>query len=233
MTQTLLITGTDTEVGKTVLTTALVAYWQKYRPSEPLGLMKLMQTGEGDRELYSSLFDLPQPLETLAPLVFETPVAPPIAADKEGRSIDLGKVWQTLNSLQQEREWVFVEALGGLGSPVTHELTVADIAGEWRLPVVLVVAVKLGAIAQTVANVALARQCKINLVGIVLNCVQPRTEEEIEAWTPIDLIQSLTQIPVLGVIPHLPNCRDLDRLSSIAGNLDLEQLTLTLKNVKV
>ncbi|NEO25849.1 MAG: AAA family ATPase [Kamptonema sp. SIO4C4] len=48
----LLITGTDTEVGKTVLTTALVAYWQTYKTLDRLGLMKLLQTGEGDRELY-------------------------------------------------------------------------------------------------------------------------------------------------------------------------------------
>ncbi|MFW6359783.1 MAG: dethiobiotin synthase [Chroococcales cyanobacterium] len=220
----LLITGTDTEVGKTVLTTALVAYWQTYRCLDHLGLMKLMQTGIGDSELYQELFQLNQSPDTLVPLSFETPVAPPVAASKEGKTIDLGKVWQALCTLQQTRKFVLVEALGGLGSPVTEELTVADIAGDWRLPVVLVVPVKLGAIAQTVANVALARQSKISLKGIVLNCVQPTSEESLESLTPIPLIQSLTQIPVLGVLPYLSDSKDVTKLAEVASNLALEGL---------
>jgi dethiobiotin synthetase len=221
---TLLIVGTDTEVGKTVLTTALVAYWQAYRSLDELGLMKLMQTGVGDRELYQTLFNLPQSPDTLTPLSFATPVAPPIAAEREGRAIDLGKVWQVLSNLQQARKFVIVEALGGLGTPVTEELTVADLARDWQLEAVLVVPVQLGAIAQTVANVALARQSRISLKGIVLNCRRPDSEAHLADWTPIPLIQSLTQIPVLGVFPYLDNPQDLTRLAKCASNLELEQI---------
>jgi dethiobiotin synthetase len=112
--------------------------------------------------------------------------------------------------------------LGGLGSPVTNELTVADLAGEWRLKTILVVPVRLGAIASAVANVALARQTKINLRGIILNCTQPRTEEEIADLTPPDLIRSLTNIPVLGCVPYLENPRDLEKLAEVAAALDWE-----------
>lgn len=218
---TLLITGTDTEVGKTVLTTALIAYWQTYRNLADLGIMKLMQAGEGDSELYRELFNLQQSQETLVPLYFKTPVAPPIAAVQEGLDIDLGKVWQALTQLQQTKKTVFVEALGGLGSPVTWELTVADIARDWRLETILVVPVKLGAIAQTVANVALARQNQIKLKGIVLNCVTPDAQSRLDDWTPPEFIQSLTQIPVLGVMPYLDSTRDVDKLAQVAANLDL------------
>lgn len=117
-----------------------------------------------------------------------------------------------------------MEALGGLGSPVSDEFTVADLAAEWRLPTVLVVPVKLGAIAQTVANVALARLSHVQLKGIVLNCVQPRSDQEIADLTPIELIQSLTNIPVLGCLPYLDNSTDLDKLAYCAANLDLEKL---------
>ncbi|EAW43081.1 ATP-dependent dethiobiotin synthetase BioD, partial [Nodularia spumigena] len=120
---------------------------------------------------------------------------------------------------------VLVEALGGLGSPITNELTVADLAGDWRLPTVLVVPVRLGAIAQAVANVALARQSKVNLKGIVLNCVQPRTDAEIADLTPSDLIQSLTHTPVLGCLPYLDNLEDLDKLAQVASHLDWERLS--------
>lgn len=220
----LLITGTDTDAGKTVLTTALAAYWQTYRNFESLGILKPLQTGIGDRELYTQLFSLNQSLEEITPLHFQAPLAPPIAAEREGRPIELGKAWQALETLRRQRDFVLVEALGGLGSPVTDELTVADLAGDWRLPTLLVVPVKLGCIAQAVANVALARQCKVMLKGIVLNCVQPCSDTAIADWAPIDLIQSFTKIPVLGVLPHLQNRTDLDKLAQVASALDLERL---------
>ncbi len=119
---------------------------------------------------------------------------------------------------------MLVEALGGLGSPVTYEITVADLARDWRLPVVLTVPVKLGAIAQAVANVALARQSRVHLQGIVLNCVQPCSLEEVADWAPRDLIQTLTHTPVLGTVPHLSDPADLSKLAQIAANLDLERL---------
>ncbi|MEH2433427.1 MAG: dethiobiotin synthase [Nostoc sp.] len=225
MLNTLLITGTDTEAGKTVLTTALAAYWQKYYPQRSLGIMKPIQSGIGDREWYQKLFTLEQSLEEITPLYFRAPLAPPIAAARENRQVDLAVVWQALSKLRSQRDFVLIEALGGLGSPITEELTVADLAGEWRLPTVLVVPVRLGAIAQAVANVALARQARINLKGIVLNCVQRRTDAEIADWTPPQLIQSLTNIPVLGCLPNLDSLTDLDKLAQVASDLDLEMLT--------
>lgn len=221
---TLLITGTDTETGKTVLTTALAAYWQKYQPDRRLGIMKPIQAGLGDRELYNQLFSLEQSLEEITPLYFQAPLAPPLAAEREGRRVELELVWQGLERLRASRDFVLVEAVGGLGSPITDELTVADLAADWQLPTVLVVPVRLGAIAAAVANVALARQTGVRLKGIVLNCVQPRSTQEIADWTPVHLIQSLTQVPVLGCLPHLDNPSDLSRLAQVASDLDLEQL---------
>jgi len=220
--KTLLITGTDTEAGKTVVTTALAAYWQKYYPQRSLGIMKPIQSGMGDRELYQTLFSLEQSPAEITPLYFQAPLAPPIAAAKENRQVDLAIVWRTLLALQKQRDLVLIESLGGLGSPITDELTVADLAGEWRLPTILVVPVRLGAIANAVANVALARQTKIALRGIVLNCIQPRQEEEIADLTPVRLIQSLTNIPVLGCVPYLENPRDLEQLAKVAAALDWE-----------
>lgn len=220
----LLIAGTDTEIGKTVLTSALAAYWQTYCTPRRLGLMKPVQSGLGDRELYCQLFDVDQTAEQITPLAFEAPLAPPLAAAQEGRSVDLEKVWTTLEALRQERDFVLIESLGGLGSPVTSETTVADLAWDWRLPVVLVVPVRLGAISQAVANVALARQSRIYLKGIVLNCAQPRSPQEIDQWAPKKMIQKLTSTPVLGCIPYLADPTDLEKLAQVASNLDIEKL---------
>ena len=90
----LLIAGTDTDAGKTVLTTALAAYWQTYCTSRRLGIMKPIQSGLGDRELYTRLFHLDQSPEEITPLYFQAPLAPPLAADREGRRIELELAWQ-------------------------------------------------------------------------------------------------------------------------------------------
>lgn len=222
---TLLISGTDTGVGKTVLTSALLAYSQHYHPQHAVGLCKPIQSGIGDREHYQQLFRLSQAPETLNPLFFPEPLAPPLAAQSAGATVDLGKVWQTLQALQQQHDWVIIEGVGGLGCPVTWELTVADLARDWHLAVVLVVPVRLGAIAQAVANIALARQHRLQVQGIVLSCGQPTTPTELQNWAPQDLIESLTQVPVLGVLPHLTNTQDLPQLAAMAAALHLEQFT--------
>ena len=220
----LLIVGTDTDVGKTVLTTALAAYWQFYYPDKRLGLMKLLQSGTGDRERYEQLFGANPSISLVTPLILQAPLAPPIAAQQEGREIDLAAIWQAFSNLVQQQDFVIVEALGGLGSPVTWELTVADLAGSWRFETVLVVPVKLGAIGQAVANVALARQCGVKVRGIVLSCIQPVTPQQLQDWAAIDLMRSLTQVPVLGVLPYLTDLNDLEKLAQVAANLELDLL---------
>lgn len=218
------IAGTDTDVGKTFVTVSLAAYWQTHlaHQGNSLGILKLAQTGVGDIELYQQLFADAKSIRTEVPLRFREPLAPPIAAAKEGKNIDLQIIWQRLAALRQGQNFVLVETLGGLGSPLTEELTIANIAADWRLPTVLVVPVKLGAIAQAVANVALARSLNVNLKGIILNCSRPlESEAELSDLTPIDLIQALTGVPVIGVLPHL-QLEDSQKLAAIVSNWDLE-----------
>lgn len=228
----LLIAGTDTDVGKTFVTIALAAYWQNYRlnknnsDSHILSIFKLLQTGTGDFEQYSCLFAGTPTIEVAVPLCFETPVAPPVAAAKEGKVIELGKIWQEFSIAQQKSELVLLESLGGLGSPVTEELTVGNIAADWRLPTILVVPVKLGAIANVVANVALARSLKVDLKGIILNCTNPEAMDSMEDLTPINLIQSLTQVPVLGTLPYIENPKDNKKLGHIVADWDVELMFL-------
>jgi dethiobiotin synthetase len=181
----LLIAGTDAGVGKTVLTRALTAYWQRYRAAQSMGILEPIQHG------------LDNCLE---------------------------KAWQQFEILSQQHEFVLLESQGGLGAAITHETTLADLAWDWRVPTLLVVPVQSGAIAQAVANVALARQCRVHLKGIVLNCVRSCHAQELEEWAPIDLLQSLTQKPVLGCIPHLADPTDLSKLVQVASNLTLERI---------
>ena len=224
--KTLFIVGCDTEVGKTVVTSALAAYWQQHFSGQSLGLMKLLQTGVGDDEHYHHLFDAMTTWEVVTPLKFLTPVAPPIAAEREGRGIDLAVVWQTLQRLQQNHHRVLVEGLGSLGSPVTDELTVADIAGLWHLACVLVVPVKLGAIGQAIAQVALARQTKVTIKGLILSCSSPDAEAHIDDWAASPMLEQFTGLSVLGTIPYLDEKArtNLSQLAKVAAALNLAQL---------
>jgi len=187
-----------------------------------LAIYKPVQAGLGDREYFKSTFSLTQTLAEITPIFFETPLAPAIAAIRENKHLDLGLIWQHFQTLQHNYNYLLVEALGGLGSPLTYEYTVADLAKDWHISVVLVVPVKLGAIGQAVANVALAKINNIALKGIVLNCVTP--DANIEDLAPIDLIQALTYIPVVGVLPYISDLQNIKELARAASTLELEML---------
>ena len=229
----LLITGTDTDAGKTVLTAALMAYWQKHiqqhSQSQSIAIFKPFQAGIGDREFYVKLFDLQQTLDEINPVYFNAPLALPIAAALDGKTISMEVPWKTLQLLMQRHDFVLIEGVGGLGSPVTFETTVADLAADWKVPIVLVVPVKLGAIAQVVANIALAERSGLRVKGIVRNCVTPCSEEDVENWANQALIEQLTGIQVVGTLPYLESIDDRSQLAKAASNLDLEMLIPSLK----
>jgi dethiobiotin synthetase len=188
--------------------------------------MKLLQTGLGDDEHYQKLFGNFTDWDVVTPLKFNRPIAPPLAAEQEGKTVDLAMVWQTLQRLQQNHNRVLVEALGSLGSPVTDELTVADLAGMWRLPSILVVPVQLGAMGQTIAQVALAREKKVNLKGLVLSCSSAEAETKVEDWATRTMLESFTHLPVLGTVPYLKtsDLQNLERLAEVTTQFNLEQL---------
>jgi dethiobiotin synthetase len=220
----ILIVGTDTDAGKTVLVSALYAYLAKYQSDRTVAILKPFQSGEGDRELYQRIFNLKQTAEEVNPVYFAAPLAPPIAAAYEGKAVPIEVAWKTYQDLNQRYDWVLVEGVGGLGSPVTGQTTVADLAADWRLPVVLVVPVKLGAIGQVVANIALAERSNLRVQGIVRSCIKPCTEDELENWASQDLIETLTGLQVLGTLPYLEDPENVEVLAQVASGLDLELL---------
>jgi dethiobiotin synthetase len=226
---TLLIAGTDTRVGKTVVMMALLAYWQRYCATHPLGVMKpveclLSNDGtERDCEKLSRLFKLSQSPAEITPISLYGAALPPIAVRQTGTSIDLETLWQQLQQLQQQKDLVLLEACGGIGTPLTFETTVADLAWDWQIPAILVVPVQPGAVAQIIANVALAQQSRVHLKGIILNSNRPCQQQELEDWAPVDLIQSLTRKPILGHVPYLEDPTDVNKLAQIAANWQLER----------
>ncbi|MEN9216572.1 MAG: dethiobiotin synthase [Gloeomargarita sp. HHBFW_bins_162] len=222
--QCLLISASDTDAGKTVVTAALALVLGN------VGVMKLVQAGTGDREYYQQVLTLEQTPTELNPLAFAAPLAPPLAAQREGRDIDLAWAWHNLTQLRQRYPLVLIEGAGGLGSPVTWEWTVADLAAQWRLPTVLVIPVRLGAIGQTVAHVAFARHAGVPLQGVVLNEREPLTPAQRQDWAPVGLIQRLTGVPVLAQFPYVADSTDPVCLKQAARAGELGELASVLKN---
>lgn len=220
----LMIAATERSAGKSVLIAALAAYWQRYCSDRPLAVMKLVETQApaGDRPgLELPLHQLPS---VTTPFSYASSLVPPLAAKEVGDRIKLEELWQTFEALADQNNFVLMEGAESLGTPITPETTEADLAWDWRLPVILVVPVKPGAIAQASAYAALATQARVHLKGIILNCVEPCSEEEILNWASPRLIQSLTHRPVLGWMPHLSPSPDLEKLVQVASNLKLEYL---------
>jgi dethiobiotin synthetase len=213
------IAGTDTDVGKTVVSSALLAYWQKYSSDRRCGIFKPIQSGEGDRQWYEDKFG--SSVRVVNPLQYTEPLAPPIAAALAGETIDLGLVWREFVELTAVAEAIVVEGIGGLGTPVTAELTCADLFAAWRLPTILVVPVKLGSISQAIASVSLAREKGVDLRGFILCCTTAAGEKEIDRLTPPATIVSFTNIPYCGCIPYLADIGDRDSLAKAASELDL------------
>lgn len=220
----LLITGTDAGVGKTVVLSALAAYWQTYRAPQTFGVMQPIAVDNRDRTLYTSLFHLDQTPDEITPDYLETSLPLPIGFIQAGRSLALERIWKQLQHLMARHDWVLLEGVGSLGTPLTSDTVLADLAWDWRLPTLLVVPVYPGAIAQAVAQIALVRQLRVHLKGIVLNCTQPCTPEEVEQTVPASLLRSLTHASILGCIPYLDDPTNLSALAQAASGLALEQL---------
>jgi dethiobiotin synthetase len=219
-----LIVGSDTGVGKTILTASLAAYYQIYFPRERIAIYKPVQSGVGDREYLQSTLKLTQTLAEITPIFFAEPVASAIAAHRENRAVDLGLIWQQFQSLQAQSDLLLVESMGGLGSPIAWEYLVADLAKDWRIPTILVVPVRLGGIGQAIANLALANQKQIKIIGIVLSCINADSAKHLNDWNPINLIENLSNTPVIGVLPFISDLSDRSELAQAAAQLDLEYI---------
>ncbi len=218
--QCLFIGASDTDAGKTVVTAALALLFN------PVGVMKLVQAGVGDREYYQRVLTLHQTPQELNPLGFAAPLAPPLAAEREGRGVDLALAWQNLTQLRRRFPRVLIEGAGGLGAPVTWEWTGADVCAQWRLPTLVVIPVRLGAIGQAVAQVALARQVGVPLRGLVLNEREPLTPEQRRDWAPVGLIQRLTGVPVVAEFPYVADTSDPVCLKRAALAVDAQRCWL-------
>ncbi len=168
------ITGTDTGVGKTFVTALLLRAWRA-RGVDAVGFKPLCCGAREDAEVLRTASGNVLTLNEVNPVWLRTPAAPYVAAMIENRQIDLALVREVYAALSARHQVVLVEGVGGWMVPILREYTVADLAADLGLPVLVVVANRLGALNHTALTVQGIRQRGLEFAGIVLNEQAPST----------------------------------------------------------
>ena len=204
----LFITGTDTGVGKTYITAMLaLAFCQR---GLRVGVMKPVETGCpikcGQLQPQDSLF-LRQiacctaPQELVTPYSFREPVAPAVAAQQEGRKIDLGQIAACYEKLAAMYEVVLVEGAGGLLVPLTEHQTFLDLAVYLNLPLLIVARNVLGTINHTALTASVASQ-RCCVLGTILNTLDGKVQDESQA-SNAEALRRWGRAPLLGLISYI------------------------------
>jgi len=227
------VTGTDTGIGKTLVTAGLVGAMSKR--GLKVGVMKPVQSGgiisdgniiSEDAEILLRASGLELPLELVNPYCFEAAISPDLAAGKTEVSIEL--IRERFNRLAQKVDIVFVEGAGGIASPLMKGKTNGDVAYDLGLPVIIVSPQRLGVINHTVLTVEYCRNRGLELIGVILNnrkIPDDNPENERIRRTNGDQIRVYGKVKVLGELPFV---RSADNYPGLA-----ELIETTMKNVNL
>lgn len=210
----LFITGTDTGVGKTLVTGGLAACLRK-RGLRP-GVLKPVETGcavragrrvPRDGAFLRGMAGTDLPVERIVPYRLREPLAPEVAARREGVTLRIPRIVRALRSISASHDCVLVEGAGGLLVPVTRRRTMADLAGTLGLPVLLVARLGLGTLNHTLLSLFYLRQRALPVVGIVLSAAEPGGGQA--AQTNPSVLARWSPVPILGVLPHRKGLRPI------------------------
>jgi len=199
----LFITGTDTNAGKTFVTTLLTRALRA-RGFETIALKPLCSGERSDVEILQAASDHRLSLDETNPVWLREPAAPLVAARLENRTISLDALANWFRALSEKHTSLLVEGAGGWLVPITPTESIADLAARLSLPVVVVVANRLGCINHTLLTLESIRARGLHCPGIVLNTlssaedIATRTNREIlEQNTPIllEVHPGQTEIP--------------------------------------
>ena len=210
----LFITGTDTEVGKTYIAALIVAAMQKqgvrvgvYKPAAS-GCTEDGNTSVSDdaKRLWDAAGQ-PGTLDLVCPQRFISPLAPHLAAKAEGRKIDTDLLRSGLEYWRDHYDFVVVEGIGGLMSPVSDEDYVADLAYEFGYPLLVVTVNELGCINQTLQTLITAAAFRDGLpvVGTILNHRLSGEQDDCSCASNRDEILRCSYPPVLASVAYNGN----------------------------
>jgi len=201
----LFITGTDTGVGKTLVTAALALFLR--RQGMNVGIMKPVETGVEDPSALGRDARLLQwaagsddAPELVSPYRFKAPLAPSVAAKEEERSIDTTLILEAATQLREKHDFLLIEGAGGLMVPLAGGYLLADLVKQLDLPLLVVARTDLGTVNHTLLTTLAAQTLSIQMAGFMLNNM-PEKPDAAQASAPKTLV-TLASADLLGVLSH-------------------------------
>ncbi len=218
------VTGTDTEIGKTLVSSAilhrLVKAGVRACGMKPIAAGAEIRDGElhnDDADMLAAAGNVHLPSHITTPYMLRAAAAPHIAAKLDGVAIESVPIIAAYAEVLAASDATVVEGVGGFRVPLSSDFDTADLAGQLNLPVIMVVGLRLGCISQALLTVEAIAARDLVLAGWVANLVDPEmkfVEENIEA-----LLQRIPA-PMLGRLPRLKQAT----AENAAGYLDLAGL---------
>lgn len=200
------VTGTDTGVGKTLISSALLCAFAQ-QGKKVVGMKPVaagcMATPRGvrceDVDFLQASSNVQAPLHLINPYALLPPIAPHIAAEQEGVEIDLARIVSSCRVLQTMADVVIVEGVGGFMVPLNASQDSADLAAMLGLPVILVVGMRLGCISHALLTAHAIRQKGLRLAAWVANQIDP----EMAAYDEnLYALKERLATPLLGEVPY-------------------------------
>lgn len=234
------ITGTDTGVGKTIISAALVKAVQ-FLGFRAVG-MKPIETGckrpavsrqhrehrddsliPSDGKFLKAISNSDESLDLITPVRFENPLAPLPASEREGIPVDMEKITNAFATFAHKYTVLIIEGVGGILVPITKDYFVLDMAKDFGLPVIVVTRPGLGMINHTLLTVNYALKEGLTVGGIIINYSRP-AEGTIAEQTNPKVLATICPIPVLGIFPYLQNIGGDAIEEAAVKNLNLEMI---------
>ena len=208
------VTGTDTGVGKTFVTSGLIRF-SRSKGIDAVG-MKPICTGDNNdvRQLLEACGSC-EPEYLINPVWYRTPVAPYTASMIENRLIDLEAIQKAFEQLAKQHSSVLVEGAGGIAVPIFAQYDFRDLARDLRLNVIVVAANRLGVLNHTRLTVEAVRTAGLKCTLIALNSLP--TDSDISQPTNLSVLETLVDVPVLAVEQN--QCEFESLASHLWGNV--------------
>ena len=203
------ITGTDTGVGKTVVTACLSLLFKNQ--GMDVGVMKPIETGvdpkcsstaNSDAKFLMKVSGSTDAEEEVCPYRLKIPASPYQASEIAGTPIQPAAILEQLKILQSRHNMMLVEGIGGLLVPITTRYNVADLALEIGLPLIIVSRTLVGTLNHTLLTINAAREHGLKIKGVILNRQEGRDLDEVEKQQG-KLIEELSDTPILGTCPNI------------------------------
>lgn len=223
--RTYFVTGTDTEVGKTFVSAALL-YALNNNGMCTVGLKPVAagcerQQGQWKNEdalILQQASSLDLSYDTINPIALPDAIAPHLAAEKQGSTLSVSNMIEALQGgLEVASDFTLIEGAGGWYVPLNDTEFFSDFAVALSLPVILVVGLRLGCINHALLTEAAIKQAGLPLAGWVANGIDPNMDSVIEN---IRTLKNTIEAPCLGVVSYFPSALPQDA----AACLDVQML---------